>query len=173
MASIVCGYAAEACPLCGGDLIRVGDVVDDRSKPSRNLCVWNRSICGNYFYEDDSKICKQCWHSYNEKMKRWEMSSEQVDAFRQPLTTDITNVPLPTAKDITSLVVYSQKISDGNVKESVGFWCNNNDDYRVRLTKYTSDHALSITNYEADSQKNQSHITIEKTFAKTPADHRK
>ncbi len=114
---------AEVCPWCGGALTKVGDITDDQSKPSKNLGVWNRSICANPFYDQDSVICSQCWHAYSKLLDSWERSSELPDSFRRPLAEDIRLFPLPSRKDITSLVVYSQNCTPTQVTESVGFWC--------------------------------------------------
>jgi hypothetical protein len=58
------------CPICGGKLVDAGSLKDDRSKPSRNIELWNRSYHGNFwpFYSENSKICSRCYLAFNESL---------------------------------------------------------------------------------------------------------
>lgn len=148
---LACGFAGaaenefEKCPHCGGSLTKVGLVKDDESKPSKNISVWNRSICGNVLIGADSPICTQCWLAYSKLLKRWERSIESRNAFRKPLAEAIQNVPLPSKKDIASLVVYSQSITGTNVMESVSFWCSDRSEVIAGLQSYADTNKLKIT----------------------------
>ena len=47
---------SQRCPVCGGAVVAVEQVQDDVSKPSRNIAVWNRSICGNELFGPGATI---------------------------------------------------------------------------------------------------------------------
>ena len=144
LCSVLPGLAADACPDCGGKLTKVGNVADDPTKPSKNISVWNRSICANMFYGDDSLICTRCWLSYSKQFQRWERSSELPDSFRRPLSPAIRGFPVPPAKNIKSLVVYSQQITGAQMSESVAFWCSDSADLIAGFRAYARKHGLSI-----------------------------
>jgi hypothetical protein len=160
LATAVSAAAADQCPLCKGQLVNVGKITDDESMPSRNLAVWNRSICLNPFYDDDSVICTQCWHSYSKKMERWERSSELADSFRRPLTAGIRRFPLPPRERIKSRVVYSQQFTGPRVTESVLFWCMDSLVVLDSFRDHCGEHHLSIEFYRAESMPAQVCLTI-------------
>jgi len=153
--------AADACPVCGGKLTTVGTVTDDRTKPSKNISVWNRSICANMFYDDASVICTQCWLSYSKQFQRWERSSELPDSFRRPLSAGIRGFPVPPAKNIKSLVVYSQQIAGAKVSESVAFWCTDSDSLISDFRAYARKHNLSIRVEMQGRVRKQIYVAIE------------
>jgi hypothetical protein len=133
-----------SCADCGGTLAKVGAVHDDTEKPSKNLKVWNRSICGNPFYGPDSVICTDCWLSYSELLDRWERSSALPDSFRRPLSKAIRDCPLPRAEDTKSGVVYSQWIETRRVTESVSFWCTDSVGFISQLREHARGQNLSL-----------------------------
>jgi len=134
--------AADGCPLCSGKLVKVGKITDDQSKPSKNLQVWNRSMCANMFYDNDSVICTQCWHAYSKHFSRWERSSELPGSFRRPLSAAVRKFPLPPAKDIKSpRVVHSQEIAGAQITESVLFWCTDSPKLLGSFRDYCREHA--------------------------------
>lgn len=132
------------CPLCGGVLTKVGDVTDDKSIPSKNIAVWNRSICGNHIYRQDSVICSKCWHAKSVFIHYWERRSILPDSFRRPLAEDIRRFPLPAEIEINSLVVYSQKCTAKQVIESVAFWCTKSPDIIASFRDYAQQHDLEL-----------------------------
>jgi hypothetical protein len=152
-----------SCPVCGAHTVKLATVADDTNAPSKNLCVWNRSRCGNLFYDANSVICTQCWYSYSKLFSRWERSSELPDSFRRPLSTAIRRFPLPSPKEITSpRVVYSQKIAGARVTESVFFWCTDSPTLLDPFDDYCREHKLSIEFYRAERMQNQVCVTITK-----------
>jgi hypothetical protein len=152
------------CPICGSKLTTVGAVTDDTTQPSKNLCIWNRSICANQFYNDQSSICGQCWSSHFDLLNCWERSSELPASFHHPLAPAIANIPLPPKSSIKSLVVYSQKMENTKFSDSVHFWCVNNADTIQALRKYAEQHDLFIKIDEKTSPADQ--VTVEISNAK-------
>src|SRR5690242_1593997 len=74
----LCGCGSKqpaACPVCGGPLVKIGTVTDDTNALSKNISVWNRSICANLLYGDDSVICTRCWHAHSEFTGTWQRAS--------------------------------------------------------------------------------------------------
>jgi hypothetical protein len=136
--------AAEDCPACGGRLSNVGAITDDRAQPSKNLAVWNRSICANLFYGDDSLICTQCWMAHSKNLQTWERSSALPNSFHRPLSPATRDFPLPPASNIKSTVVYSQKLTDMKVTESILFWCSNSPTFLSSVRAYAREHQLSL-----------------------------
>ncbi len=134
----------RACPLCGGALAKVGSITDDRSKPSLNVCVWNRSSCGNMMFGGDSVICTRCWQAYSEPMKKWEHGSEFPDSFYRPLSAAVREFPLPPAADLHSGVDYYQYFSNGKWSESICFWCTDSADLINGFRSYAEEHGLSM-----------------------------
>src|SRR5438067_1217833 len=99
----------KVCALCGAPTIATGAIEDDVSRPSKNLSVWNRSICGNPLYRPDAPICTRCWHAYSPTLKSWSLSLPDPNRFRQPLHTDIAGFPLPDEAGIRTHPVYEQQ----------------------------------------------------------------
>ena len=126
----------SACGVCGGPVTAVSSIADDRSKPSRNMSVWNRSICGNLLYGGDSRICTQCWHAYSSVLRKWSLALADPAGFQKPLHDSILRFPLPAASDVKSSVVYDQTIDGASRKESVLFWCVSDEQYLSRVRAY-------------------------------------
>lgn len=77
--------AATRCPLCGGRLVKADSLKDDTRKPSKNLEMWNRSICLNPARSVEAVICTRCWFSFSPGWSEgWERCSEVPDSFRYP-----------------------------------------------------------------------------------------
>lgn len=123
----------------------MGSLNDDRTAPSKNLCVWNRSVCANPFYGDQSLICTQCWLSSSKLLNQWERSSELPESFRPPLSASIRAFPVPTGKDIKSRAVYCQEIVSARVSESLTFWCSDTTNLIASLRTNAVKHNLSLT----------------------------
>lgn len=151
----------DVCPLCGGRLTRVGDDTDDPTRPSENLAVWNRSICANMFYRDDSVICTRCRHAYSTWFNYWERGSELPESFQRPLGEAIRHFPLPPAKDITSAVVYSQTWTPTQRKESVAFWCTDAPGLLASFGEYAGQHDLALRTEPSDRFPNQVWVVVE------------
>ena len=160
--------APAHCPQCGGALVKAGTIQDDPEQPSKNLAVWNRSSCGNPFYDDDSVICGKCWLAHAKAFDRWERSSVLPQSFRQPLAAAIRDCPLPSAEDTKSLVVYSQQIEAPGVQESVGFWCTDSAEYLAQLKAYTRENKLSFRVDQRGRIANQVYVAVETKPAAEP-----
>lgn len=122
----------EICPVCGAPVVRLDQVVDDLTKPSRNLSAWNRSSCG-FGRELWSVICVRDWYAYSPKLKQWSLSLNDSSGFAIELDTRIRDFPLPEKSAIRSGVVYSQDIDEQVTVHSVGFWCDTDEDYLSKL----------------------------------------
>ncbi|HSI62246.1 MAG TPA: hypothetical protein VLE43_03985 [Candidatus Saccharimonadia bacterium] len=131
--------AVDPCAYCGGKITHVGAITDDRAQPSKNLAVWNRSICANPFYGEDSLICTKCWLSFSKDFGYWERKSNQPDSFHRALTPEIRNFPAPSPGG-----VYAQYQKDGRCWESAMFWCTRSDKLASTFRDYARKHGLSI-----------------------------
>ena len=125
LAALVCllpllAFAA-ACPVCGGRVVKRAAVADDTNAPSKNLCVWNRSICANLFYGADSTICTRCWHAHSDTLGKWERASESPSTFQRPLRVAILGVPLPSSDTLRSRVVFTQTFAKKTFTDNVAF----------------------------------------------------
>ena len=152
--------AAEICPFCKLKTIEISTIHDDINIPSKNLCVWNRSMCGNLSYPNNSNICGKCWFSYNSSLKLWEKSVEDKKAFVNPLSNEIENIPLPDIASIKSRVVYTKEFKDGKISEKLAFWCKISGGYVNILKEYCLKNKIKVTVDEKESVNNGIYITI-------------
>jgi len=123
----------RACLVCGRKLSRVEELVDNTSKPSRNLSVWNRSDCGNLMIDSDSLVCSHDWYAYSPVLKKWSLSVEDPNGFSIPLDERIRDFPFPPPQSIRSRIVYSQEIVEDTVTHSVRIWCKTDERYLTKL----------------------------------------
>ena len=134
------------CPICEGELVDVTQQKDDQSKPSRNLAVWNRSVCANPFFHEGSLICLRDGYAYEFQLEHWELSLEDRDGFAHPLDKAIYEFPLPIAERIKSRVVYSQRFVDlGEVEHEFGLWTSNDDDYFDKISNYSDENGIDLS----------------------------
>jgi hypothetical protein len=136
---------ATACPVCGGSVINTATVVDDTNAPSKNLCVWNRSICGNPFYGAESVICTRCWHAHSDTLGKWERASESPTTFQRPLRVVIRGVPLPSSDSLRSRVVFTQTFAKKTLRDGVAFWCVDSPSIQSGLRAYCATNRLDFT----------------------------
>lgn len=134
----------SVCGVCGGPVAEVSSIMDDTSKPSRNLSVWNRSICANLLYGAESRICTRCWHAWSSVSGAWSRALEDPREFQKPLHPSILRFPLPAAGDVKSRIVYAQEFDGGCRRESVGLWCVNDPQYVSRVRTYARERKLSL-----------------------------
>jgi uncharacterized protein YbaR (Trm112 family) len=139
---------SKICPLCNGRLERVGSVKDDTNFPSKNMDVWNRSICGNLMYHEKSLICSRCWHAYREMDKTWVRSSELSASFYSPLSAAIGEFPLTDEVRRREAVVYTQEFlgAGGKLgkKDSIDFGCGKSDRLLTPMRLYAGRWNLSF-----------------------------
>lgn len=141
----------KPCPVCGGRLVAAGTLKDDRSKPSLNLELWNRSYHGDLwpFHSEDSPICSRCFVAYRSTDDRWVRASELPETFFIPLTAAISGFPVPDKSHLRSLVVYSQDFPGANAdqgrEESIGFWTKSSSRVLDPLASYSQKHDLALT----------------------------
>lgn len=135
-----------SCPICKGDLVDITKQKDDKTKPSRNLSVWNRSNCGNPFYGKGSLICLKDNYAYDAKhIKKWTLSITNKDNFALSLHKSIYDFPLPIQKNIKSRTVYSQEFKTINsVKHSLLFWCIADKHYLKKIKSYANKNGITL-----------------------------
>lgn len=138
------GPPPEICPLCGGPVVPVEQISDELEKPSRNISVWNRSICANQFFGSGSVICTRDWYAYSPKLKKWELSLNDASGFAVELDARIRYFPLPESSAIRSGVVYSQEIDEQATVDSVSYWCETDEDYLAKLPVLAPDVSIQI-----------------------------
>ena len=136
---------AASCPMCGARTAKLATVADDTNAPSKNLCVWNRSICANLFYGPDSDICTRCWYAHSTTAGKWERASELPASFQRPLSSAIRGVPVPSTNDLRSLVVFTQTYTKKASAESVAFWCTDSESVLARLRGYCATNRLTLS----------------------------
>lgn len=160
-----CGLAMAvelSCPVCDGAVVEVATQKDDRSKPSKNLAVWNRSSCGNPFYGKGSYICPQDGYAYEAGFKTWNLCLNDRDKFPHPLAKSVYSLPLPPSAKIKSGVVYSQEFSSLlSMKDSLSFWCETDSDYFSRIRVYAKSNGLKLS-IEKERMKGQSYMKVTK-----------
>ncbi len=149
------------CPVCGGWLVSAAKLSDDTTRPSRNLCVWNRSICANLFYGPGSVICTRCWYAHSPRSRRWERSIAYSDGFYHPLRPEIRGVPVPGGDRLRGLAVFSQVYAHGAFTDSVAFWCIDNAGYITGLRHYCTTNHLTLTDERAASMPGDVYIKIQ------------
>jgi hypothetical protein len=136
---------AAACPVCGGSVVKTARIVDDTNAPSKNLCVWNRSICANLFYGANSVICTRCWHAHSDTLGKWERAAESPESFQKPLGTVIRGVPLPSPDSLRSRVVFTQTFAKKTFTDSVAFWCADSQSIQSGLRAYCTTNRLHFS----------------------------
>jgi hypothetical protein len=137
--------ADELCPVCQSILVDVTTQVDDKSKPSKNLSVWNRSICANPFFHKGSLICPRDGYAYEAQLKQWKLSLESRDSFAYPLDRKIYEFPLPVSKAIKSRTVYSQIFEKlDSIEHGLLFWTLLDDSYFTEIRKYAKTNGIVL-----------------------------
>jgi len=144
--------APTCCPICGGQLVSVGELADDTSLPSKNLDVWNRSYHGDPswpFFQNESPVCSRCYIAYTGFSNKWTKSNESADAFFVPLAQAVASFPLPPIALITSRVVYSQEFAgieaSGGRQEAVGMWFRNSPTALDAMHLHAESNNLALT----------------------------
>jgi hypothetical protein len=153
-------YALPNCPICGTETLLVSEQKDDTSKPSRNISVWNRSMCGNSMFKGESSICPKDDYAYDASMMKWWMLSlENKDGFSLPLKNSVYEFPVSAEAD--SRVVYSQQfITKDTVRHSLSFWCKTDNDYFQVIRNYAKKSGLDLE-IKVDRRENRSFVTVE------------
>lgn len=134
-----------ACPACHGPVVPVDTLIDDALRPSRNLAVWNRSICGNLFFGGSAPYCTACNYAYSPVLSGWMLSSEDRSAFRRSLSPTIATVPLRPGSQVTSRIVYSQRFSGGAWVDSIGLWCIEDAGYLEQLARHAAANDITLS----------------------------
>jgi len=139
-------HADTRCPVCKRELVDVTKQKDDTSKPSRNIGIWNRSMCGNRSYGDGSLMCLHDNYAYDATlMNRWGLALENRDGFAIPLAKAIYNFPLPIDENIKSRVVYDQDFKTlSSVTHSLLYWCSTDKRFFKKVKAYSKEHGLAL-----------------------------
>ena len=131
----------EICPLCGGKLVVVGSMRDDRSQPSVNIEVWNRAVDATTLISADDPICTLCFHAFRKADQRWVRASENPQSFWRPLSGAVLAFPVPDRSMRKSAVVYRQAFAGrsgkGGYSDAVSYWyAVAAADFRGRIRAY-------------------------------------
>jgi hypothetical protein len=156
------------CALCGAPTISIGTIEDDRSRPSRNIAVWNRSMCGNLFYGTGSAICSRCWQAYSTPLRRWQLGLDDPSGFYLPLSEEMTQFPLPKSDGAEVHPVYYQEYDGEVLTEKVAFWCKSDDKYLAAAQAHAAKHSLELKVYRAGRLPDEMHLTIGRHHLLTP-----
>ena len=152
----------SSCGVCGGNVVPISSVADDRIKPSRNISVWNRSICANPFYRDSDVICTKCAHAYSTMLKAWSLALQDSGGFQKPLHVSILDFPLPSSSNVTFGIVYRQTLAASNRTDSVSFWCLDDEQYLAIIQRYSGSSGLSLRETKGNGRlTNQVHVLAE------------
>ncbi len=155
-----CIYALPDCPVCGTETLLVSEQKDDTSKPSRNISVWNRSMCGNSMFKGDSSICPKDHYAYDASMmKWWILGLESKDGFALPLEESVYDFPV-TEKANSRVVYYQHFIKTDSIRHSLSFWCETDHAYFDVIREYAKKEGLSLE-IEIDRRENRSYIVVE------------
>lgn len=142
-ATVSLARAAEPCPVCHGKAVETSTVIDDESKPSRNLSVWNRSICLNPFYGKGSVICLRDAYAYDPQLKYWALTLADRDSFAHKLVVAICEFPLPAG--LPNGAVYRQEfVTLKAVKHGVSFWTALDEDYFAKIKRYANSRQIHL-----------------------------
>ncbi|QWF16367.1 hypothetical protein [Lysobacter capsici] len=151
---VALGETAQACPLCGGKVVDAQTLVDDSARRSRNLTAWSRAADCLARPDASGPICTQCW--YMKLGGAWVKSSERSDDFYRPLSRAIAGFPMPHRNRIQGRVIYEQRLEpplgQGELNESLSFWCRKPRAYVARIQAYASANALQLETEEPASE---------------------
>ncbi|HEV7402361.1 MAG TPA: hypothetical protein VGO11_05520 [Chthoniobacteraceae bacterium] len=150
--------ATTGCPLCGGKLAKISSLRDNPSKPSRNLAVWNRSVCGNLGVSAKDVMCTRCAIAHFYFDQQWRRSSELPASFWHPLADSIRKFPLPSRKSLRSAVVYTQQYKDGRTIEEIAFWCRTSPEVIKPLRKYARTQGLWINGDKPEAKESETFV---------------
>jgi hypothetical protein len=81
--------AEPLCPVCNKKTFEVTTQKDDPSKPSKNIDVWNRSVCATLSYGKGSYICMNDGYAYDASLKTWKLKLNDRDGFAHPLVAGV------------------------------------------------------------------------------------
>jgi len=164
-------HAEDRCPVCQGALLDVTKQQDDRSKPSINLAVWNRSFCGNGLFGSGSTICPRDGYAYEANLKRWKLSLEDRDSFKHPLDPRIHEFPLPDKNHMKSATVYSQDFETlAAVKHEILFWTVIDKGFFAKVREYAKTQGIHL-NIEPHNDDGQAIVTASVTQKSPEEEH--
>jgi hypothetical protein len=146
--------AADSCPICKGTVTTLAKIKDDISKPNKNQYVWRMSHCGLSLFNDNSRICKNCFFVEDPLPSiMWMRSSVEPDSFAIPLSPSIRNFPVPPEG-----ASYEQRFYDSKRRDGLDFHFKNSQELVIKYQKYCTKHKLEISISETDPK--NSYISI-------------
>ena len=106
-------WSFDPCPVCGGKVTSVDRVRDDLGKPSKNIEIWNRSMCANGLI-GGALVCTKCWLCSYFYEEDWKRMSELRDSFVPPIDKAIHDFPLGTV-----IASYERKFAGTDLTDSL------------------------------------------------------
>ena len=156
---LLCGaraWSLDPCPICGGKVTTSESVKDDLRNPSRNLEIWNRSMCA-MLPPDGSLVCTRCWFLNKWDENVWRRSSHLPDTFFRPLSKPIRDFPVPAG---VMWACYDQQFEGDKLTESLTFWSEDSEPLIAGYTDYGKKHNQVIEFYRAPSQPKEVAISV-------------
>lgn len=147
------------CPSCNKECTPIFEIKDDVTKPSKNLSVWNRSMCASLIFY--THVCKEHFYAYCLTFKKWELSLEGKNAFPIKLHKSIHQMPI--SKKPRYRVVYSQEIYEKRREDSVAFWFIHDEKYIHYVKDYVKANNLEMR-LEEKKDKDESYVVITKSI---------
>ena len=156
-------FAQDICPVCKHKTVLISEMKDDRSLPSKNVDVWNRSSCGfGISYGEGSTICPHDYYAYDADimsrrhftkeelqsygLRLWSLTLGDKDGFGLHLDKDIYNFPIPSGEEVNARVLYHQSLNDlSDVEHGVTIWVLANDSYIRVIETYAVQHKIQLS----------------------------
>lgn len=134
----VSAWALDSCPVCGGKVTTVEKLKDDLGKPSRNIEIWNRSMCANLLL-GGALVCTKCWLCSYFYEEDWKRMSELRDSFIPPVDKAIHDFPLGTVN-----ATYERRFAGADLTDSMEFSWDGSEDHLSAYKDYCKAHGLLI-----------------------------
>ena len=131
-------WSFDPCPVCGGKVTNVERLKDDLGKPSRNIEIWNRSMCANLLL-GGALVCTKCWLCSYFYEEDWKRMSELRDSFIPPIDKAIHDFPLGTVE-----ATYDRRFAVTDLTDSMEFGWDGSEDHLSAYKDYCKQHGLFI-----------------------------
>lgn len=150
-----------ACPFCGGPLVKILSVAEDPARPCKNERVFSYSSDSYIQSFAASPVCTRCWAAYFARSHDWELLLLEPQGFLPPLQDSIAKVPLPASADLRTKLGFKRSLDAESVRESVLFWCRDDQVYLNALQEYCLSNHLTCDIEERGRIEGQVCIDIE------------
>lgn len=115
----------ERCQLCTNTMVWATSIEDTTELASKNLELLAGAANPTPLAFAASKVCTNCWHSYNAVWGRTERSTRSAADFQPPLHRSIADFPTANLP-LESAPVFKQALIGNFVRQEIAFWVNDN-----------------------------------------------